>query len=666
MALSKSEIATIVNSEINIAQGFDDDQTSSNRRKALDYYFGRPRPDDETGHSLVQSLDVADMTEAVMANMMPAFASDNLAAFEPDSQEDTQQADIESQVVSNYIMERNRGYVQITEAVKDALLLRNGLMKCWVEDTVEIRTVVLENVDEVSASLALRPDPGEERELLSADKTGEDELIDARIRITKTTRDLRITSTDPTFFLVNQDHDSIFLDLARFQAERSYPTRTDLIVRGFDKKLVDGLPATSHDAKTDTVARRRDADQVGRRGSQFDRSEETIELYECYIRIDADEDGESELHRIFIAGQKVLDDDIVEFPPWVSGTALLNPHQYSGISLYDVLKNIQDIKTYTLRQWLDNLEGNNNLTTVVLDGSVNMEDALETRASKVIRARSLDAVKEIPIADLGSSSQALLEYADKMRSERGGASLDLQSAQAQLQGDTAHGIERQFTSREQLAAMMTRTMSETLIRGLYILVHRTLRTQMPGEVVTRIAGEFATVDPAEWQPRDRLNVKSGMSLGERAHKSQVLNQVMQQQGQLLGGGMDGVLVSLQTYHNAVMDWGKSAGLDNPERYYIDPNSQAAQEAAKGKQQQAQASSDKEEQLNQMIFGMQNQIEQQKVANDKAAEQAEIQFKYFSEAVMAAIAEAKIIGKATGDLANIEAQARLKAVETSGS
>jgi hypothetical protein len=307
----------------------------------------------------------------------------------------------------------------------------------------------------------------------------------------------------------------------------------------------------------------------------------------------------------------------------------------------------------------------------VITDAANMDDATSSRPGKVIRALHVDAVRELPIQNIGSSSQALLDYTDKMRSERGGASLDLQGANLQIAGQTASGIERQFTSREQLAALMTRNISETLIRSLYLLVHKTLRLHMPGELVTRISGEFTTSDPGQWPERERVNVKTGLSPGERINKKNTMEQIILKQTELFAGGMDGVLVNLQGYHNALTDWGKAANIDNPDRYFADPMSQQSQQAQQGKQQQQQEQVQREAELNQMIFGVQNQLEQAKIQIDgmgqmfdKQNEDNELRFKYFNAQLNAEIEEAKIIGNATLELEKQQEAGRLKSVDNS--
>ena len=644
--LSDSELATLVKNEISLAEGFDDDQITQNRKEALDYFYGRPRGDEVAGNSEVQSLDLADMTEAVLAQMMPAFSMDTLVMFEPDSDQDLQQSVLESKVCNNQIMERNRGYWILSETIKDALLLRNAVCNVFVSEEITVETLKLVGVDDVTIALAIAEAPENEDRELTSIKEIEPDLFDASIKSTTTERRLVVRAVDPTTFIINAEHDSIFIDGARFIAERSYPTRTDLILAGFDKKVVDDLPNTSLDEKIDTQARRRDFDHIGRRGSELDRSMQTVEQYEAYFRVDKDEDGIAELRHLLIVGSTILMDEVVEFSQYVSGSAFVNPHSYTSLSLFDKLKNVQDLKTKALRQWVDNVENNNQVTTVAVEGQTNLDDLISSRPGKTIRVRSPDAVRELPMQDIGASSNALLDYADKMRSERGGASLDLQNASLQLAGDTAHGIERQIGSKEQLAALMTRNISESLIRSLYLLVHKVLRTQMPGEIVTRIGGEFQSIDPGTWQSRDRVNVKTGLSVQERGQMKMALESIVAKQTELFGGGMDGVLVSLQNYHNALTDWGRASMIDNPERYFVDPNSQGAQQASQAKQEQNQAASDQEEELNQMVFGMQNQLEQMKIENDRLKAEQELQFKYFDARLDAEVAEAKIVGDAT--------------------
>lgn len=653
--LTDEEIITIVNSEIADSVGYQDDKLVQNRTEALDYYYGRPRDDDVEGNSRVQSPDVSNMVEAVMSNIMPAFAGDTLVMFEADGKDDIRQALVESEVVNNQIMERNRGFVAISESIKDCLLLRNGLLKCDVIETEESFSQDYHSIDDVTLALALMEQRENETKELTTATENKDGSIDAMITTVRISRELLVESVDPTNFLVNSNHDTIFLADARFQAERDYPTRTDLILEGYKQSIVDLLPAYVTETQLDRIARRRSENEIDQEGSQIDKSMEAVERFTSFLRVDRDEDGVAELHRLVSVGNTLLDDDLVDYSIYVSGSAFINPHQYDSLSLFDKLRNIQDIKTKTLRQWLDNLDANNHVTTVIADGAVNIEDSKSTRPGKMIRARSVDAVRELPIADLGSSSRSLLEYADQIRSESGGASLDLQAAGLQLAGETAHGIERQMGSKEQLAAMMCRNIAETMIRSLFLLVHTTMRTKLPGGIDVRIGNEFVTVNPNEWVSRTRVNVKAGLSIQERAAKKLVLEQIVAKQTELFQSGLDGTLVSMQNYHNALTDWMRASMVDSPERYFLDPMTEESQKAAEGKKQQRAEAKQENEKQQHLLFGVQNQLEQMQIKLNKYEFDNELRFKYWKESGSNELAEGQAIAIGAVEIEKLEAQ-----------
>ena len=153
--------------------------------------------------------------------------------------------------------------------------------------------------------------------------------------------------------------------------------------------------------------------------------------------------------------------------------------------------------------------------------------------------------------------------------------------------------------------------------------------------------------------RTTATVKVGLSAGERAKKKTNLEAVVTQQKELLQQGQEGILVSLPNFYNALKDWGRAAGIDSPEQYWINPESPQAQE----RQQQNQEQQQQRETMQVQLAALSNQqlqqteqIKQQGEAQDRQAkaqqEQAEIQFKYFDALLDAEIAQAKIVGDAT--------------------
>jgi hypothetical protein len=352
------------------------------------------------------------------------------------------------------------------------------------------------------------------------------------------------------------------------------------------------------------------------------------------------------------ADDQVLRKREVAFVPYVNGWALQRPYRMDGISLYDRLAQVESGKTAALRQWADNLENLNNARAGLVEGQVRISEWISRQPGGYVTIKSPDAIVPLVSADLGPSSQAFLDYQDKMRSERGGASLDLQSAEAQIAGHTAHGTERQYTAREQLAALMARNFAETLIRGVYMLTHRVLRTSGMGELELKRNGEWQRSDPREWAERSRLMVNLGLTATERDRRAAALREVIGLQTQAMQAGFEGVLVDPIGIYTAAIELAEAAGLPAPERFYVDPRSPQAQEAMQSKAEQQEQQQAEAEQLRQEMLGL--TLEHERYQHD-----TELRFKYFDALLDAETkeetTEAELVGGAALELAK-QAQA----------
>ena len=125
--------------------GFDGDEVSNAREAALKYYHQRKRGDEVKGRAAVVSGDVSAMVDATLAQMMDAFSSSRIVDFDPLGPEDEEQAQLESDVVQFYVMGRENGFLQLQTAIKEALLMRNGVVKTEAVDKTERRTKRLGN-----------------------------------------------------------------------------------------------------------------------------------------------------------------------------------------------------------------------------------------------------------------------------------------------------------------------------------------------------------------------------------------------------------------------------------------------------------------------------------------------------------------------------------------
>jgi hypothetical protein len=627
--------------------GWDGDDVSEDRVRALNYYHQRPRGDEVRGRSNVVSGDVSAMVEANLAQMLESFSGDSVAEYISDGEEDDDQATLESFAVQMAVMQDNNGHQELGTAIKDALLVRNGWIKIWVEEVEHTQTLTLENADAFTIA-AMREQPGLEVDALDFDP----EARTARVRVRKQVKRFRCEAVDPANILYPRQWSKTDLQPCPFFAERHLEARAELLKRGFPKEKVSRLKATHQDTKTDSLAR--DLRRTAGIAAPVDSSQDLIEWFECYALVDSG-DGTAERKRFALAGvsqNSLLEETPVAMVAYATGSPFINPHRLTGISLFDKLRQVQDLNTGLKRALMDNVNTVIKNRTAYLDGKVNTDDLADGRPNGNIRVRaSVGDVRSAIMAfnqpDLSDGILANIREQRQDRTELGGASLELASGQMQMAGGRigSEGVDRAFSVMEQLAAHMTKNMATSLIRNVFLLAHATMREFFDEPVNVKVNGRWESPVPSQWQPRTRVRVKIGMSPGERARRVSTLRGVVDSQIALAREGMDEVLVNIEGFYRALTDWGRAADLPTPEQYFLDPSTPASKQALKKKQEDAARDAEAQRALMAQAVG----LEQLRTAFDKYRHDSELQFKYFAEILGAEVAEAKIVGEATADL-----------------
>lgn len=621
-------LGNICANEIPIADG-NSDEISTNRNLAMQYYHGNPRGDEVENRSDTISMDVSDMVNAVLAIMVPMLSTDVVAEFEPLSEEDEDAAKLEGLAVNKLIIEDNSGFIELQEAIKDGLLMRNACMKVWPMTYSRSRSYNVAAFSEEQVTAFINDaQPGETR-------TRHSDLV----TVTSDAKRICVAAV-PVENITYQAGYTGPLQGIRFWAEAMFFTRSDLIQIGVPRTLVEGLTmGGGQPPPTGAVNMARGSKTL----PGFSRDQDPISCQECYILTDMDGDGISERYKVLMANGTVpLMWERADLIPYAWGTPFISQHQITGESLFDHLKATQDDKTKLTRQFQDNISTINNGRYIYDPSQTNEEDILKPVAGGGIRSRNPMGVVPLMVPDVSAGILMALTYEDKRRTERGGAALAMMSSDAQIVGETATGIDRQYAAREAMTSMMATNLAETLIRGLYTLTHETMRRYSAEPVMVTVRGKYVQVDPTQWPERKRVNVKTGLTPGARMHLQQTLTQGISFQATAMQSGLNGVLASPDTTYRMLIDLYRMAGISNPERLWIDPSSEAGQQAAKANAEAAQAA--QQQQLE--LVHSQLAIENAKVMQRAQADAADTQLGYAKIDADVAMKEAELASDAT--------------------
>lgn len=203
------------------------------------------------------------------------------------------------------------------------------------------------------------------------------------------------------------------IDDVRYIAHEVERTTSDLISEGWPKKEVDLLP-TGNTAEGDEEKDGRhdydgswDYDQ-----DEGDKSQRKVLVTEAYVRCDYDGDGKAEYRRIVKAGTYVHENEVTDDHPFALFTPILMPYKIIGLSFYDLVEDLQRIKTALTRQVLDNVYLSNNPMTEVVEGQVNLDDLLNPKPGGLRRVKQLGMTREIAIPFVAGAGLEIIQQID--------------------------------------------------------------------------------------------------------------------------------------------------------------------------------------------------------------------------------------------------------------
>jgi hypothetical protein len=651
----QSDIAVRLRQSIDQAIDAQSDKATQ-RARAWQQFKNLPTGTEIEGRSQLQSSDVNSMITAVCAQMVISFAQDQVATFPADNQDDEDQAAAESRAVNKVLIADNGGFGNILAGVQNALMYRNGYVKCWWKDDIVKTRVSFEGVEANDLPVLTESEQGTDRRLLSYDP----DKRTARVEVTNTRTYLCVEACANDRFFADPDYERGDLDDCSLCGEVHYKTRDELVRMGWDGDLVDSLPAVQKYTgieSSNAPNRRMPSGQVQPVVHQMD----MVRVYEAYARLAFNEDDDrAYLYKCWLCDRTEetagwgVDPEPVQRVPYAAGTAFPIANQHEGEALSEKLYQVQAGKTEFLRQWNDNVQNCSFGRYGVVIGQAETADVMTPKAGGPVRIKSPGSLVPIPVIDVGPSIKLAIDQLDAMRSERGGASLDMVGAEMQLAGDTAHGTERVYAAKELLVSYMARNLAESMIRRLFLLGHAELRDGDGGPISLKVGEQWQTVDPRQWKPRTNVNVTVAPSFGERMLQANTLFAGIQLYMQGLTQGLDGVMLTLPGLYKMVVDWLTLNLVDNAEAYLLDPASPQSQQAAQQKAQQQQQAAQQQTDQQTQILAVPEKI---KADTDKYKTDQKTMFDYFKATLDAMVQANQTETEGAVNVATAGAQAK---------
>ena len=562
--ITLNELKVLVDSELESAMGYMDSELSDQRSEAMDRYLGEPLGNEMEGRSQVQTRDVIETIEWIMPTLIRIFTDkDRAVEFRPVGPEDEEQAEQETEY-SNYLFyEKSNGFLILYSWFKDALLSKVGIVKSYVEENEETCKQTYEGItDEGLAILA-----GDGYEILEKDT--ENGIHKVVVTKTEMEKDYCTEVIPPEEFLISTDANSIDPTNARFCAHRTTKTISDLREMGFSDDDIGDMDIGSSEIELseERLSRMNLAGEERFDMDTVNMAMRKVRWNECYTRVDMDGDGKAELLKVFYSGQFIEYEEI-NYHPFDTLTPIILTHKFFGLSIADLISDIQEIRTSLFRSYFDNIHQLINGRTFYDKNTVNLDDMLTSKPFGLVENNGPpgQAVLIDRPSGLPAEAYTLNEMLDKFLHSRVGDFQTQVDPNVLAQANTGVVI-KMLNEAKSKVEMIARIFAEVGVKELFKTRHYLIRTYADKEDRFRLRNEWVPVNPSEWKERKDFKVNVGLGTQDDMEKLANIEGEIETQLAMMQSGVPVLLPD--NLYLALEERAKLKGL-NPQKFWSPP------------------------------------------------------------------------------------------------
>lgn len=518
------------------------------------------------------STDVADTIEWALPSLMKVFTgSDEVITIAGVTEEDDTKAETMQELLVYQLQRQNNFFTVLYNWMKDSLIVGMGIIKCYWERTegYTTETAVLNN----EALQALTQTGVTIEDIQGPDQFGDFSVTYQLPYYRKNAPKLENILVSE--FLYSPDAKS--LEEANFVAHKRKVTMSYL-----REREVQGVYANIDDIRVNGNYNGMNTDQVeqviGDNYVDINKDEQTarqeVVIYECYTKIDINNDGILEDMIITICGDTIIrmEQNYMGRHPFFAISPTKDPHRiWVKRSYAELIGELQDLKVALTRQIMQNVALTNDPKMLLDESAINIDDFVQGR--KVIRMKAGHSMNEVAmpmnITPLAPQTFQFLEWIEGQKENRTGITRYNQGLDANSLNKTATGISAILGQSAQRLELVARMFAETGLSELFRFMVSLNQKFIDQQTVIRLTNKELKISPEDLDGSFDLIVNAGISI---ATKESTIMATQTLLTALMQANAGGYMVSTpENIYNLFKKWIESIGFKNYGDYITDPN-----------------------------------------------------------------------------------------------
>lgn len=524
------ELQAQMNIYYNHAIGYHQGELGVKARTAWEYYYGRLPEPVTAGSSKWVDRTVMECVNGTLQELVSVFTSDEDAVrFAPMKRGDGPAARSATKLVNKVILRDNPGYNVLHDVFKECLVTGNSFVKrYWTED-VKVQTEEFEEFTQEELDIYMAQLEGDVIEM-STNQDENGETFSGFVKYEKKYSGVRIEFV-PFEQLCIEPTATSLLD-CNYICHRVRKTKGELLQMGFDPEVVKGLNPSSSDVEAGVIGNARinrlSPINVSDTLSVGDDHGDKVWLHENYIRTSCLEEGPAQLYQVFTVNQQILEVNAVNCYPFENFTPFPIPGTIWGESVFDMVRDIQDLKTSLIRGTIDNIQNANFRRYKAIKGQYDRQSLLNNRPGAVIEMSQLDAVHPFDHHQLPQGINDLIMYIEGKAEERTGVSkLNQGLDPAVFHNDNAFATVNQMLNQSlNRLRMVARNIAHRGVMPLMANVYELVRINGKEAITVETPQGPTDIDPRTLPYRNDLIIAVAIGTAERQQRAQSLQMAM--------------------------------------------------------------------------------------------------------------------------------------------